>query len=204
MAGIVALLNQYLVSNKVQSQPGLGNINPTLYRLANIPGVFHDVAVGDNKRSVRREVRPAATAARMATAQRQATIRPPVGAPRMPPTWFINGPTRRRAYVPVVVSFDQNPVFQTGSSWPFTITLTEEAGIGTTLTAFSINGTNYNIASTFGATSLAPGGSVSSRNFSLTGLSVPANVVFAFAGMDATARPVSSSCRCPLQGPRCS
>ena len=48
-AGVVALLNQYLVSNGSLAQPGLGNINPNLYRLArNTTKVFHDIADGDN------------------------------------------------------------------------------------------------------------------------------------------------------------
>ena len=48
-AGIVVLLNQYLVANKVQSNPGVGNINPTLYRLAQSPSSpFHDITVGNN------------------------------------------------------------------------------------------------------------------------------------------------------------
>ena len=48
-AGIVALLNQSLVSRGVLSQPGLGNINPTLYRLAaSGSNAFHDITVGDN------------------------------------------------------------------------------------------------------------------------------------------------------------
>ena len=48
-AGIVALLNQYLASNGALAQPGLGNINPALYRLAqNTTDVFHDVTAGDN------------------------------------------------------------------------------------------------------------------------------------------------------------
>ena len=33
-AGIVVLVNQSLIARGVQTQPGLGNINPTLYRLA--------------------------------------------------------------------------------------------------------------------------------------------------------------------------
>jgi uncharacterized protein (TIGR03437 family) len=42
-AGIVALLNQY------EAAPGLGNINPTLYRLAQSSNdVFHDVTNGNN------------------------------------------------------------------------------------------------------------------------------------------------------------
>jgi uncharacterized protein (TIGR03437 family) len=49
-AGVVSLLNQYLVQNHVQSQPGLGNINPTLYSLAATPtnNVFHDITSGNN------------------------------------------------------------------------------------------------------------------------------------------------------------
>lgn len=48
-AGIVALLNHYLVSNGSQAQPGLGNINPALYRLArSTTDVFHDITSGDN------------------------------------------------------------------------------------------------------------------------------------------------------------
>ena len=48
-AGIVALLNQYLVTKGAQSKPGLGNINPALYSLAQgTSGAIHDVTVGDN------------------------------------------------------------------------------------------------------------------------------------------------------------
>jgi subtilase family serine protease len=48
-AGMLALLNQYLVSTGVLSGPGLGNINPTLYTLAQrTTNVFHDVTVGGN------------------------------------------------------------------------------------------------------------------------------------------------------------
>jgi uncharacterized protein (TIGR03437 family) len=49
MAGIVALLNHYLTSKSILSKPGLGNINPTLYRLAqSTNNVFHDISAGDN------------------------------------------------------------------------------------------------------------------------------------------------------------
>jgi len=49
-AGMVALLNQYLVQNKVQAKSGLGNINPKLYSMAagSNAGVFHDVTNGNN------------------------------------------------------------------------------------------------------------------------------------------------------------
>src|SRR5208283_5245096 len=48
-AGIVALLNQQLVLKGVLPQPGLGNINPALYRLAQATStVFHDITAGNN------------------------------------------------------------------------------------------------------------------------------------------------------------
>jgi len=48
-AGIATLLNQYLVLNGVQSSPGLGNMNPKLYALAQTaPGAFHDITAGNN------------------------------------------------------------------------------------------------------------------------------------------------------------
>ena len=51
MAGVASLLNHYLVSTGAIPQAGLGNINPTLYRMAATPAgaeVFHDVVNGDN------------------------------------------------------------------------------------------------------------------------------------------------------------
>jgi uncharacterized protein (TIGR03437 family) len=48
-AGIVALLNQYQIKNAHQTAPGLGNINPQLYRLAqSSPSAFHDITSGSN------------------------------------------------------------------------------------------------------------------------------------------------------------
>ena len=48
-AGLAALLNHYLIANGAQSTPGLGNINPRLYSLAQTAGAaFHDITAGDN------------------------------------------------------------------------------------------------------------------------------------------------------------
>jgi subtilase family serine protease len=49
-AGMIAVLNQYLVQNGVQTKSGLGNINPKLYGMAaaGTSGVFHDVTTGNN------------------------------------------------------------------------------------------------------------------------------------------------------------
>jgi uncharacterized protein (TIGR03437 family) len=48
-AGVVSILNQYVVNAGVQAKPGLGNINPRLYELARTTtGVFHDITAGNN------------------------------------------------------------------------------------------------------------------------------------------------------------
>ncbi|HXR16400.1 MAG TPA: S53 family peptidase [Terriglobales bacterium] len=48
-AGIVSLLNHYLLASGNQGQPGLGNINPALYQIAERPWkAFHDVVHGSN------------------------------------------------------------------------------------------------------------------------------------------------------------
>ncbi len=48
-AGLMAILNQYLVAKGVEAKPGLGNVNPALYNLVqNATGAIHDVTNGDN------------------------------------------------------------------------------------------------------------------------------------------------------------
>jgi uncharacterized repeat protein (TIGR01451 family) len=48
-AGMLGLLNQFLVDTGAESQAGLGNINPSLYALhQSTPSVFHDVSTGSN------------------------------------------------------------------------------------------------------------------------------------------------------------
>jgi uncharacterized protein (TIGR03437 family) len=48
VAGMAALLGQYLVANDFQSTSGLGNMNPVLYALQPVSGVFHDITKGNN------------------------------------------------------------------------------------------------------------------------------------------------------------
>jgi uncharacterized protein (TIGR03437 family) len=49
LSGVIAILNQYQVAKGYQTAPGLGNINPQLYRLAQVaPAAFHDIVDGDN------------------------------------------------------------------------------------------------------------------------------------------------------------
>jgi uncharacterized protein (TIGR03437 family) len=50
MAGMTVLVSQYLVAHGAQNQPGVGNLNQMLYRLAQTaPSAFHDITVGSNK-----------------------------------------------------------------------------------------------------------------------------------------------------------
>ena len=75
-AGLVALLNQSLMSRGILNQPGLGNINPMLYRLAQTnPEVFHDVTEGDN-------ITPAPWGLRIARPAVSATTRVPATTSR--------------------------------------------------------------------------------------------------------------------------
>ena len=88
-----------------------------------------------------------------------------------------------------------------GNGWVFKLTLSEEAGIGTTLTGLGIAGVDYTsqIAGLFGSAKLAAGGSVSAT-IGLKNLSVPANVLFTYSGMDASGRQWSGQMSIPFQG----
>lgn len=210
MAGIVALLNQYLVSNGSQKQPGLGNINPALYRIAqNSPGsgAFHDVTVGSN-------IVPCVTGSPDCTAGTLGFSAAPsydqasgLGSPdayNLIHHWTVDAPTASA----VVPSIDQTPVFEQPVSsnsnyrWTFTIKLTEEAGVATTLTGFTMNGQSDNVATVFGTTSLAAYGSVSSTGLGLSTLTPPATVTFGFTGQDANGNQWTQTLAVPFEGPQ--
>ncbi|MDX2269812.1 MAG: protease pro-enzyme activation domain-containing protein [Bryobacter sp.] len=49
-AGMLAVLQSYLLRNNQIARPGLGNINPALYRMwQTIPAAFHDITTGSNQ-----------------------------------------------------------------------------------------------------------------------------------------------------------
>ena len=205
MAGIVALLNQYLVSSGSQSQPGVGNINPTLYRLAQTTtGVFHDITAGDNKV-------PCASGSPGCTNGTYGHAAGPgydhatgLGSPdafNLIHQWS-SQPAISSAVVP---SIDQNPVFQkaaavNGKNWAFTITLSEEAGVGTTLTKFTMDGQATDIVATFGSATIPPNGSVSSKNLGFATLAAPKSVLFEFSGVDPNGRQWSQQFSVPFNG----
>jgi uncharacterized protein (TIGR03437 family) len=206
MAGIVALLNHYLVSTGVQSQAGVGNINPALYRLGqSTPGVFHDVSAGNN--AVPCAVgSPNCTTGTMgieaAANYDAASGWGSVDATSLIHQWSSQAPQASA----VVASLDQNPVFQQqpdakGNSWVFNLTLNEEAGIATTLTGMSINGVDYTsqMASLFGSASIPAAGSITA-NIGLANIAAPANVPFTFSGVDASGKQWGQQLSVPFQG----
>jgi uncharacterized protein (TIGR03437 family) len=207
MAGIVTLLNQYLVSSGAHKQAGLGNINPTLYRMGeNSTGAFHDITAGNN--SVPCVIgSPDCTTGTMGYNAGPGYDRASgLGSPdayNLVHQWTSNSPTASA----VVPSIDSNPVFEqaansSGDRWMFTITLTEEAGVATTLTGFTINGQSYDVSTVFGTAQIPSDGSVSSTGLGLANLAVPTNVVFGFSGVDAGGKQWSQQLTIPFDGPQ--
>jgi uncharacterized protein (TIGR03437 family) len=83
----------------------------------------------------------------------------------------------------VIPSVTPNPVYQSGTGWPYTVTLTEKAGTATTLTGFTIDGATQNLIF-FTSTNLPANGKITG-SFSATGLTTPLNRVLRFTGRDA-------------------
>ena len=208
LAGMVALLNQYLVSTGSQATSGLGNINPTLYRLAqNTTNVFHDVTSGTNLVPCL-DGSPNCTAGSIGYSAGPgydlASGLGSVDLNNLAHQWTAQAPTSSA----IVASIDQNPVFEqqpdsNGNSWVFTLTLNEEAGIPTTLTGFTINGANYTaqIGTLFGGATIPADGSISAK-IGLSAVAVPTNVVFVFAGVDANGTPWQTQLSIPFNGPQ--
>ncbi|MGO9008928.1 MAG: protease pro-enzyme activation domain-containing protein [Bryobacteraceae bacterium] len=182
MAAVVALLNQYLVSSGSVKQAGLGNINPTLYKLAQTQSnAFHDILSGGN-------IVPCADSPDCINGSLGWAAGPgydsasglgSVDANNLVRAWN----TALATQAVVVASLDQNPVYETSSNvWTFTLTLTEEAGIATQLTGLTINDVTLAPSQVFTSTTI-PANSSIAATYSLRGLDVsngPVNVPFAF------------------------
>jgi uncharacterized protein (TIGR03437 family) len=186
-AGVLALLNQYLTSTGTQSQSRLGNINQVLYQFAqNSPSAFHDITAGGN-------IVPCAPGSPNCTSSTIGYKAGPgydlatgLGSPdayKLVHQWSAQAPSNSQ----VVVSLSQNPVYQqasnkNGLSWSVTITLTEEAGIPTTLTDFTVNGQSA-LSTYFPLTAITALGTLSA-SFGFQTLNVPATVILGFTGVD--------------------
>ncbi|MBZ5602426.1 MAG: Ig-like domain repeat protein [Acidobacteriia bacterium] len=293
-AGVTGLLNHYLMSKSTISAPGLGNINPTLYRLAqSTTDVFHDVTTGDNKipcvqgspscvdgllgvaagpgydlatgwgsidanNLVTRwttgtastttltanptmynlgdkiqltaavsgsgSVAPAGTVTFISNdvavgsgtlAGGQVSVsadsRLIAGGSGLITAEYsgdgvynssgasvsvaLNLPSSGSLVVPSVTP---NPVTQSATNWPYTLRLTEKAGVATKLTGFTINGVNN--LSAFPNTTIPARGTVAA-NLAGNNVAVPLNRVYHFAGVDADGRTWSQDLTVPFVGP---
>jgi subtilase family serine protease len=200
MAGIVTLLNHYLVSSGIQNSPGLANINPQIYRMAQSnASAFHDVREGNN--SVECIIGSPncsnGTFGYNATANYDlASGWGSLDVSNFVHQWSSAAPANSA----VVASVSQMPgtgiygngevVFeQPANTWSFLLTLTEEAGVATTLTGLTIDGADYTsqIASLFTSASIPANQSISAQ-IVLTGLSVPKKVAFTFSGVDVSGK----------------
>jgi uncharacterized protein (TIGR03437 family) len=202
-AGILALVNQYLTSTGIQLQPGLGNVNPALYRLARSnPGVFHDITAGGNNV-------PCVPGSPSCTNGTVGHVAAPgydlatgLGSPdvyNLVHQWSQQAPTDSQ----VVVSLSRSPVYQqassqNGLSWSLTLTLTEEAGIATTLTDFTVNGQSL-LNVYFPKTSITALGKIS-VTFGYATLNVPATITFGFTGIDASGKQWTRAVSVPFLG----
>ncbi len=200
-AGVITLLNQYVVSKGIQSKPGLGNINPNLYRLASAAsGVFHDITLGNNivPCTVGTLDCPNGTMGfNAAPGYDLASGLGSVDVAKLLSLWN-SQPASKSA---VVVSANPSPVYQTapdsqGNQWSTQITLREEAGIGATLTGFTINGAASSL-SAFSSTAIPPLGAITAT-INFASMSVPSVVVFGFTGKDASGQTWSQQISVPF------
>ena len=190
-AGMVALLNQMLVNNKAIATPGLGNINPTLYRLAQInPAIFHDVTAGSN-------AVPCAAASPdcvgglfgyyTTSGYDLATGLGSIDLFALANSWPTQAPTDS------IISFgiNTNPVYQlaqptsAGNNWVFTLTIAEQAGVPTRLTDLVIDGASYasQLAAFFGKVDIPAHGYISG-SIGTKSLSTPFTRNFVISGID--------------------
>jgi uncharacterized protein (TIGR03437 family) len=284
LAGILALLNQSLVAKGKLSQPGLGNINPALYRLAqSSPDAFHDVVDGDIMVPCQ-QASPGCSSGYMgyssgpqydlatglgsvdafrlvsawdAGAASSTTLSADPSSPALTDTVQLTasvsgtaggsvpggsviflaadvavasvalkpagdhatasakvdasriaaGNNTVTAFYPgdanygassgtfsapfafpstaalVVASISPNPVVQSGTGWPYILTLTEKAGVGATITRFTVDGVNQGLPGGFGTTRLEPNG-VLHATLSGSGLTPPVTRNFHLNGTD--------------------
>ncbi|MBI4909360.1 MAG: Ig-like domain repeat protein [Acidobacteria bacterium] len=100
----------------------------------------------------------------------------------------------------VIPSVTPNPVPQSGTTWSYTITLTEKNGVATKLTSFLVDGVDNNVnIARLGAGNIAAGGSVSTAL--VANITEPRDRTFEFAGQDEDGREWTAKLTVPFTGP---
>ena len=200
MAGVVALLNQYLTTN------GLGNINPTIYSLwQTAPAAFHNNITGSNVQACAYGS-PGCNNGQEGWTITGSGYNSVVGFGSVDVTNLVHSWRSAQPTGPVVVaSLDQNPVYQgnseacgSSSTWNFQLTLSEEAGFPTSVTKFTVNGADYTsqLSIFSGGTSIGARQSISGC-MSLNSVNAPANELLSFSGPG-----WSTAINIPFQGPQ--
>jgi len=210
-AGVLAVLNQYVVANGIQARPGLGNINPRLYQLAQTTsGVFHDITTGNNIVPCTVGTVDCTTGAygyNAGPGYDPVTGLGSIDIASLFENWL---PTKTpsKTNSAVVLSVDPTPVVQqprdaSGFSFFFTVTLTETGGAPTTVTSFSIDGNDWSalIADLFGSGNLPANGTLTVK-LQARDLDVPSEHMFVAGGVDGNGRKWSAQARVPFQGPQ--
>ena len=188
-AGLVALLNQTLVASGVQSKPGVGNINPLLYRLAQSnPNVFHDITSGNTIIPCEKGTPNCTTGTFGYSAGPGYDLCTGLGS-----IDFANFLAAARVTPPgswIQVSSNANPVYEqtpdaNGNSWHVTLTLNELAGVATTLTGVTVDTASTPLASLFPNPAIAAFGTASAT-ISLESTQIPQTHTFVFTGKDSS------------------
>jgi uncharacterized protein (TIGR03437 family) len=199
-AGIVALLNQYERSN------GQANINPNLYRLAqSTTDVFHDITTGSNIVPCEIGTPKCTTGAfgyNAGPGYDVVTGLGSVDAYNLVAEWNSGAADSK-----VVPSCIPSPVYQqapdsNGFSWSFTLNLQETAGVSSTLTDFTANGTSLasQIVGFFGSSTIPARGAISA-SLGYKTLTVPTAIVFGFTGVDVGGRRWTQELAVAFEGP---
>jgi uncharacterized protein (TIGR03437 family) len=198
-AGIIALLNQY------EGSGGQGNVNPNLYALAQTTtNVFHDITTGSNIVPCQIGTPDCTTGSfgyNAGPGYDPVTGWGSIDAYNLVTEWNSGAPDS--SVVPFCTPapvYEQQPNAQ-GDSWSFTLTLKETAGVSSTLTDFTANGTSLasQIAGFFGSSSI-PAHGVISAPLSYKTLTVPTTILFGFTGVDAGGRQWSQELLVPFYG----
>ena len=99
----------------------------------------------------------------------------------------------------LIPSVNPNPVTQSGTSWPYTLRLSEKAGVATKITVFTVN--NVNNLSALSDVNVAANGVVY-LSLSGSGITPPLNRVFHFEGIDADGATWQRDLTVPFVGPQ--
>ncbi|MES1257076.1 MAG: Ig-like domain repeat protein, partial [Acidobacteriota bacterium] len=99
----------------------------------------------------------------------------------------------------LIPSINPNPVAQSGTAWPYTLRLSEKAGVATKITVFTVD--NVNNLGALSDPNIPANGTVF-LSLAGSGLTPPRNRVFHFEGLDSGGAPWQRDLTVPFVGPQ--